>query len=121
MSIYGEGRYFCPNCGPVAPTARSMEQLKKKAWETYCPICQRMANPVATDEAKPLQCTSVYALSKKNQEEIALLFGKTYDVPTVAFRYFNIYGSRQALSNPYTGVAAIFVSPFINGKLRFVF
>jgi dTDP-L-rhamnose 4-epimerase len=80
-----------------------------------------MANPVATDEAKPLQCTSVYALSKKNQEEIALLFGKTYDVPTVAFRYFNIYGSRQALSNPYTGVAAIFASRLMNGKSPLVF
>jgi dTDP-L-rhamnose 4-epimerase len=78
-------------------------------------------SPVPTDESKPLQCTSVYALSKKDQEEMVLLFGRTYGLPVVALRYFNIYGSRQALSNPYTGVAAIFASRLLNGNPPLVF
>jgi dTDP-L-rhamnose 4-epimerase len=77
--------------------------------------------PCSTDEDKPLQCTSVYALSKKAQEEMVLLFGRTYGIPAVAFRYFNIYGPRQALSNPYTGAAAIFASRLMNGKAPVVF
>ena len=73
-------------------------------------------SPAATPESKPLQCTSIYALSKKDQEEMTLLFGRTYGVPVVALRYFNIYGTRQSLSNPYTGVAAIFASRLLNGN-----
>ena len=80
-----------------------------------------MLKPVATDESKPLQSTSIYALSKKDQEEMALLFGRTYGVPVVALRYFNIYGTRQALSNPYTGVAAIFASRLLNHRAPMVF
>ncbi len=76
---------------------------------------------MATDEGKPLQCTSIYALSKKDQEEMALLFGRTYQMPVVALRYFNIYGPRQALSNPYTGVAAIFASRLLNGRAPLIF
>jgi dTDP-L-rhamnose 4-epimerase len=73
------------------------------------------------DESKPLQCTSIYALSKKDQEEMALLFGRTYGIPVVALRYFNIYGTRQALSNPYTGVAAIFASRLMNRRAPLVY
>src|SRR5581483_11325011 len=121
MSIYGEGRYECPGCGITAPRARNSEQLKDKEWELRCPTCGGNLSPCPTDEQKPLQCTSIYALSKKAQEELTLLFGQTYNIPTVALRYFNIYGSRQALSNPYTGVAAIFASRLINGKSPIVF
>lgn len=121
MSIYGEGCYLCSTCGPVAPPSRPNEQLKHKRWELYCPECQKELGPFSTDEEKPLQCTSIYALSKKAQEEMVLLFGKTYGIPSVAFRYFNIYGPRQALSNPYTGVAAIFASRLINGKAPVIF
>ena len=77
--------------------------------------------PVATDESKPFQCTSIYALSKKDQEEMVLLFSRTYGMPAVALRYFNIYGSRQSLSNPYTGVAAIFASRLMNGNPPIIF
>ena len=77
--------------------------------------------PVPTREDKPLQCTSVYALSKKDQEEMTLLFGRTYQIPVVALRYFNIYGTRQSLSNPYTGVCAIFASRLLNGKSPLIF
>jgi dTDP-L-rhamnose 4-epimerase len=121
MSIYGEGRFLCSDCGTVAPKARSPEQLKQKQWEVLCPQCGATTLPAPTDENKPLQCTSIYALSKKAQEQMALVFGATYNIPTVALRYFNIYGPRQALSNPYTGVAAIFASRLMNGKSPMIF
>ena len=121
MSIYGEGKYRCESCGDVAPPPRDIAQLRQKQWETLCPHCGSVLTPVATDESKPLQATSIYALSKKDQEEMVLLFGRTYGVPAVALRYFNIYGTRQALSNPYTGVAAIFASRLLNQRAPLVF
>ena len=121
MSIYGEGKYLCQVCGEMAPPPRSIEQLKKKAWETLCPTCGESLIPVPTREDKPLQCTSIYALSKKDQEEMTLLFGRTYEIPVIALRYFNIYGTRQSLSNPYTGVAAIFASRLLNRKAPVIF
>jgi dTDP-L-rhamnose 4-epimerase len=121
MSIYGEGRYRCAACGDVAPPMRPQKQLAARQWETVCPHCSRQLQPVPTDESKPLQCSSIYALSKKDQEEMALLFGRTYGLPVVALRYFNIYGTRQALSNPYTGVAAIFASRLLNRRPPRVF
>ena len=121
MSIYGEGQYECEACGSVAPQPRANEQLKQKSWEAQCPICGKALLPVATSENKPLQATSYYALSKKDQEEMCLLFGRTYGLPVVALRYFNIYGTRQALSNPYTGVAAIFASRLLNDKSPMIF
>jgi len=121
MSIYGEGKYLCPACGEVAPGPRSQEQLASKNWDALCPNCSQLVMPVATDEAKSPQCTSIYALSKKDQEEMVLLFSRTYGIPAVALRYFNIYGSRQSLSNPYTGVAAIFASRLMNGNPPIIF
>jgi dTDP-L-rhamnose 4-epimerase len=121
MSIYGEGKYLCAECGEIAPNVRSNEQLKHKRWETECPKCGEALTPIPTDESKPLQASSIYALSKKDQEEMSLLFGRTYGLPVVALRYFNIYGTRQSLSNPYTGVAAIFASRLINGNPPLIF
>jgi dTDP-L-rhamnose 4-epimerase len=121
MSIYGEGKYLCARCHDAAPPLRSVAQLRTKQWEPNCPVCLEALTPVPTDEAKPLQCSSIYALSKKNQEEMCLLFGRTYGLPVVALRYFNIYGTRQALSNPYTGVAANFASRIINGNPPLIF
>jgi len=121
MSIYGEGRYLCSECGEVAPEYRTAEQLKARRWELACPRCERVLTPIATDESKPLNATSIYALSKRDQEELCLIYGRTYGLPVVALRYFNIYGTRQALSNPYTGVAAIFASRLLNGNPPLVF
>ncbi|MGC2697927.1 MAG: NAD-dependent epimerase/dehydratase family protein [Candidatus Angelobacter sp.] len=121
MSIYGEGKYLCARCGDVAPVLRSTNQLKTKQWEANCPKCGEALTPIPTDEFKPLQCSSIYALSKKDQEEMCLLFGRTYALPVVALRYFNIYGTRQSLSNPYTGVAAIFASRLMNGNRPMIF
>ncbi len=114
MSVYGEGKYICSECGPIFPKLRSLEQLKKREWEMRCPICSQIVKPVPTDEDKPLYPTSIYAISKRDQEEMCLNVGRAYKIPTVALRYFNVYGQRQALSNPYTGVAAIFSSRIKN-------
>ena len=121
MSIYGEGKYTCDKCGTVTPPLRSAQQLQDKQWEMVCSQCGTELKPIPTDETKPLQCSSIYALSKKDQEEMSLLFGRTYNLPVVALRYFNIYGPRQALSNPYTGVAAIFASRLLNANPPLVF
>jgi len=110
MSIYGEGTYKCEDCGIVFPSLRTDEQLLQKDWEMKCPRCHRAVKPIPTSEDKPLHPTSIYAISKRDQEEMCLAIGKAYQIPTVALRYFNIYGPRQSLSNPYTGVCAIFSS-----------
>ena len=121
MSIYGEGKYLCVECGEVAPKERTGEQLRAKKWEPACPVCGRDLTPIPTSESKPLNVSAYYALSKKEQEEMVLLFGRTYGLPCVALRFFNIYGTRQALSNPYTGVAAIFASRLLNERAPLVF
>ncbi|MBI4436612.1 MAG: NAD-dependent epimerase/dehydratase family protein [Candidatus Omnitrophica bacterium] len=121
MSIYGEGRYLCSACGKIAPSPRSEKQLQKGEWEMHCPACNAKVRAIPTDESKPLESTSLYAMTKRHQEEMTLLLGKTYRLPVVALRYFNVYGPRQALSNPYTGVCAIFSSRVKNGKPPLVY
>ncbi len=121
MSLYGEGRYRCSKCGLIAPPSRSERQLLIKKWEILCPQCKTPARPVQTDESKPLDPTSIYAMSKRHQEEMSLLIGRTYHLPVAALRYFNAYGPRQALSNPYTGVCAIFSSRIKNRRPPLVY
>jgi dTDP-L-rhamnose 4-epimerase len=116
MSLYGEGAYRCAACGPVAPRLRSVQQLRAGEWELRCPQCGATLEPVPTAEDKPLYPGSIYAITKRDHEEMALAFGQAYDVPAVALRFFNIYGSRQALTNPYTGVAAIFSGRMLSGQ-----
>ena len=110
MSCYGEGQYACENCGVVSPPLRPEVQMARQDWELHCPVCQKTVRPMPTSEEKRLECNSIYAITKKNQEEMVLNIGETYGIPAVALRYFNVYGPRQSLSNPYTGVAAIFIS-----------
>ena len=121
MSIYGEGAYQCEKCGLVAPKPRTEGQLKKRQWEMQCSFCRKPLKPVATSETKPLDPTSVYAITKRDQEELCLVMGKAYGVPTVALRYFNVYGPRQSLNNPYTGVCAIFSSRLLNNHPPVIF
>ena len=116
MSTYGEGKYSCDKCGVVYPTLREEAQLEKRQWEMLCPECGAACRPLPTDEKKPLAPTSVYAVTKRDQEELFLSMGIAYKIPTVALRYFNVYGPRQALSNPYTGVCAIFSSRLLNDR-----
>jgi dTDP-L-rhamnose 4-epimerase len=121
MSIYGEGAYRCPDCGPVYPRLRPTEQLARSDWEVGCPTCDAELEPVPTPEDKPLYPTSIYAINKRDHEEMALAFGQAYDLPAVALRFFNIYGSRQALTNPYTGVAAIFCGRMLSGQTPVIY
>jgi dTDP-L-rhamnose 4-epimerase len=120
MSIYGEGQYRLPDGTVYAPRMRPDSQLAEKQWEMLGPN-GAVAVPEPTSEEKLLQTTSVYALSKRDQEDYCLLIGSVYGIPTVALRYFNIYGPRQALSNPYTGVAAIFGSCLLNGDAPIIY
>lgn len=110
MSIYWEGAYLCDDCGIVYPSCRAERQCMNDDWEMKCPVCGKEVRACPTNEKKPLEPSSVYAISKRDQEELCLSVGRTYGLPTVALRYFNVYGPRQSLSNPYTGVCAIFSS-----------
>jgi dTDP-L-rhamnose 4-epimerase len=123
MSIYGEGAYECPQHGPVYPKLREEVQLAAHDWELYCPTagCKEHVIPRSTGEDKTLYPTSIYAINKRDHEEMFLAVGCSYNIPTVALRYFNVYGARQALSNPYTGVAAIFSSRLLNGNPPVIF
>lgn len=121
MSIYGEGAYNCIECGPSAPSLRPLAQLEVRDWEMRCPGCSATVQPVPTTETKPLNPASVYAVTKQDQEQLCITVGRAYAIPTVALRYFNVYGARQALSNPYTGVAAIFSGRLLNGQRPLIF
>jgi dTDP-L-rhamnose 4-epimerase len=121
MSIYGEGAYSCENCGVVAPQLRPVGQLLNRDWELKCPKCGSQLSPAPTSEEKPLFPTSVYAVTKQDQEQFCLAVGRSYRIPAVALRYFNVYGTRQALSNPYTGVCAIFSARLLNRNQPLVF
>jgi dTDP-L-rhamnose 4-epimerase len=113
MSIYGEGLYRDAHGELVSAARRDREQLEHGDWEVRddvgCPL-----SPVPTPEWKRPNLASIYALSKFDQERMCLLVGQAYGIPTVALRFFNVYGTRQALSNPYTGVLAIFASRLLN-------
>jgi dTDP-L-rhamnose 4-epimerase len=120
MSIYGEGLAKRNRGGLVSPRERSYEQIRRGAWELTDADGEYLT-PVATPEDKQPSLNSIYALNKYAQERMALIIGRAYHIPTVALRFFNVYGPRQALSNPYTGVLAIFAARVMNGKPPRVF
>src|SRR5262245_13636524 len=120
MSVYGEGLYCTPDGRCVAPHLRSEAQMAVGDWEVYAGDSAPL-DPVPTPEDKPLQPTSIYAINKRDQEEMCLCVGTAYGIPTTALRFFNVYGSRQALSNPYTGVAAIFCARLLNDRPPLIF
>jgi dTDP-L-rhamnose 4-epimerase len=111
MSVYGEGLYVDEDGRAVVDAERTREQLERREWEPRPGL-----TPVPTPEWKSPALASVYALTKYDQERLCLIWGQAYGVPTTALRLFNVYGPRQALSNPYTGVLAIFASRLLNGK-----
>jgi len=119
MSVYGEGRYVCDST-PIEAVERKRSQLERGEWEPRGPNAERL-RPAATPESKPPSLSSIYALSKYDQERMCLMFGSSYGVPTVALRFFNVYGPHQALSNPYTGVLAIFAGRLLNGRAPAIF
>jgi dTDP-L-rhamnose 4-epimerase len=121
MSVYGEGSYRCAEHGSISPSPRDSAQLRAHIWDMSCPICDKKVSPVPTTEDQPLNPTSIYAISKMDQELMTLSIGRHYGIGTVALRFFNTYGPRQALSNPYTGLAAIFSTQLLAGKAPTVF
>ena len=121
MVVYGEGAYQCAEHGIVAPGLRRREDLDRGMWEPRCPVCGDAVDAVPTREDHPLQPTSPYAISKRVCEELTLTAGAAHGLETVALRYLNVYGPRQALSNPYTGVAAIFATQLLAGCHPVVF
>jgi dTDP-L-rhamnose 4-epimerase len=120
MSLYGEGLYRAPDGALVPGSARGIDQLRRGAWEVCAPDGTPL-EPLPTPETKPPSLASVYALSKFDQERLCLMIGRAYGIPTVALRFFNVFGTRQALSNPYTGVLAIFASRLLNGNAPLIF
>jgi dTDP-L-rhamnose 4-epimerase len=120
MSIYGEGAYQDQST-VVYPQLRPASQLLERRWEVESETTGLPLAPVGTSEDKPLFPTSVYAITKQDQEQLCLVVGRAYHIPTVALRYFNVYGTRQALSNPYTGVCAIFSSRLLNNQPPVIF
>jgi len=115
MSVYGEGLYRTRTGAFVEPRERTLEQLRAHHWDVRGSNGEPLI-PVPTPETKCPALPSVYAISKYHQERLCLTIGRAYGIDTVALRFFNIFGTRQALSNPYTGVLAIFASRFLNNK-----
>jgi dTDP-L-rhamnose 4-epimerase len=120
MSAYGEGLYRDQAGQLATPNVRTEAQLARGEWE-HLDAHQQLLQPLPTSEQKALNPTSVYAINKRDQEEMCLSVGTAYGIPTTALRLFNVYGSRQALSNPYTGVAAIFCARLLNDRPPLVF
>lgn len=120
MSVYGEGLYKGPDGVFHSQVKRTLEQLKRSDWELRGPQGEPLT-PVPTPESKTPSLESVYALSKYDQERMCLMIGRAYGIPTIALRFFNAFGPNQALSNPYTGVLAIFASRLLNDKAPLIF
>src|SRR5437764_11946795 len=120
MSIYGEG--LCRSAAGLtaAPAQRSIDQLKMARWELRDDQ-GGLLEPLPTPETKQPSLSSIYALNKYAQERMCLITGKAYGIPTLALRFFNVFGPYQALSNPYTGVLAIFAARLLNNRRPLVF
>jgi dTDP-L-rhamnose 4-epimerase len=120
MSIYGEGLYCAPDGGHRGEVDRTVEQLRAAQWDPR-ESDGSILTPVPTPETKQPALASIYALSKYDQERMCMIIGRAYGLPSVALRLFNVYGPRQALSNPYTGALAIFASRILNGNSPLIY
>lgn len=115
-SIYGEGKYDCQKCGIVYPNERKDEDMKNGDFSVKCPYCGMDAKLLATDEDSKIHPSSIYGITKQVQEQMFMVMGKSLGIPAVAFRYQNVYGAGQSLSNPYTGILSIFSTRIKNGN-----
>lgn len=115
-AVYGEGACCCSSCGEVHPGARTRDQLEHHEWDLSCPGCGGRVNPVPTREDTERTPLSIYAITKQVQEDLVSAFSLSYGMPSVVLRYFNVYGSRQAINNPYTGIGAIFTNRALSGQ-----
>ncbi|NRF33156.1 NAD-dependent epimerase/dehydratase family protein [Vibrio coralliilyticus] len=120
-AIYGEGKYHCSVHGEVYPTARIDRDLEKGDFNAKCPICASDIELLATDEASKIHPTSIYGITKQVQEQMFLTMGGALKIPAVAFRYQNVFGAGQSLSNPYTGILSIFSTRIRNGNEIVIF
>ncbi|CAN5626244.1 SDR family NAD(P)-dependent oxidoreductase [soil metagenome] len=121
QAVYDEGAYSCPVHGHFYGPPRSIEQLERGVFEMLCPQCGSIAQPERTDEAAPIGGRNVYAITKFDQERLALTWGESTGVPVVALRFSCTYGPRQSVFNPYTGVIAIFCTRLVNGLAPIVY
>lgn len=115
-AIYGEGKFKCQEHGIVYPESRKDEDMKNGDFDVKCPICGKNVKMELTDENSKSHPTSVYGYTKKAQEELSILVGKSINLPVVAFRFQNVYGPGQSLKNPYTGILSIFSTQIKNGN-----
>lgn len=115
-AIYGEGKYHCEKDGTVYPIDRKDENMVKGDFHVKCPICNENVALLATDETSKIHPSSIYGITKQVQEQMFLVMGKSLNIPAVAFRYQNVYGAGQSLSNPYTGILSIFSTRIKNGN-----
>lgn len=115
-AIYGEGKYNCTIHGAVYPTERLDKDLSQSDFEPKCPVCNQTVSILATDENSKIHPSSVYGITKQNQEQMVLNVCKSIGIPAVAFRYQNVYGPGQSLKNPYTGILSIFSTQIRNGN-----
>ena len=115
-SIYGEGKYFCKNDGDVYPFSREEKDLINGNFETKCPFCQDVLKLKSTDEKSKIHPSSIYGITKQQQEQMILLMGNVLNIPSVVLRYQNVYGPGQSLTNPYTGILSIFSTRLLNGN-----
>src|SRR3954466_8811684 len=122
MSIYGEGQYGNPQTGEsgLAPGLRPDTQLAARQWDVLADDGTPL-EPEPTAETKLLRPTSIYAIGKRDHEEMVPAVGAAYGIPAVALRFFNVYEKRQSLSNPYTGGGGIFSSRLLNDRAPLVF
>lgn len=115
-SIYGEGKYKCENHGVVYPNERVASNMMKGKFDLFCDACGSELNLMPTDENSKIHPSSIYGITKQQQEQMILLMGKSLGIPAVALRYQNVYGPGQSLSNPYTGILSIFSTRMLNGN-----
>lgn len=115
-AIYGEGKFLCKEHGIVYPETRKEEDMKQGDFNVKCPICKNNVISIPTDEESISHPTSIYGYTKKAQEELSILVGKSIGLPVVAFRFQNVYGPGQSLKNPYTGILSIFSTQIKNGN-----
>ncbi len=115
-SIYGEGKYKCENHGVVYPNDRIASNMMKGKFDLFCDVCGSELNLMPTDENSKIHPSSIYGITKQQQEQMILLMGKSLGIPAVALRYQNVYGPGQSLSNPYTGILSIFSTRMLNGN-----
>jgi dTDP-L-rhamnose 4-epimerase len=121
MSVYGEGLYEDETGQRHSAVRRSLKDASGgQGWDPTGPDGERLT-PVPTDETKPVDLASIYALTKYVQERSCLIIGQAYGIQTVALRLFNVFGPGQALSNPYTGVLANFGARLLNDQKPLIF